>query len=79
MPSSHRRLRALGAQLSRVTASASGAAAPTPFSVSISQDMIDDLNYRLDHTRWPNGQLEGGDWLYGAKLEFMQQLCAHCE
>ena len=71
----HGQLRACFAPLEQHRAAAQGA--PAPFRVEVSQDEIQDINYRLDHTRWPNGQLEGGDWRYGANLEFIQRLCAY--
>lgn len=44
-----------------------------PFQVSISQDILDDLRYRLERTRWPD-EIEGSGWRYGANLAYMKEL-----
>jgi pimeloyl-ACP methyl ester carboxylesterase len=47
-----------------------------PFTLSIPQAAIDDLNRRLDHVRWPEKETVG-DWSQGAPLAKVQALCAH--
>ncbi|MCT1399847.1 epoxide hydrolase [Paenibacillus sp. p3-SID867] len=42
-----------------------------PFRIDIPQAELDNLNTRLDLTRWPD-QLPGSGWNYGAPLEFVK-------
>jgi len=44
-----------------------------PFTININQTVLDDLQARLEHTRWPD-QPQGADWSLGTNLEFMQSL-----
>jgi len=48
----------------------------TPFKLSIPQSEIDDLNARLDRTRWPDRETVE-DWTQGSPLAKVQALCAH--
>lgn len=44
-----------------------------PFRIDIPQAELDNLNARLDLTRWPD-QLPGSGWNYGAPLEFVKPM-----
>jgi len=44
-----------------------------PFKIEVPQPVLDDLHYRLAHTRWPD-QLEDANWDYGTNREYLQQL-----
>lgn len=44
-----------------------------PFKVNISQDILDDLNTRLDITRWPD-EIKESRWSYGTELSYMKEL-----
>jgi pimeloyl-ACP methyl ester carboxylesterase len=48
----------------------------TPFTLNIPQAQIDDLNRRLDATRWPERETVN-DWEQGAPLSKVQALCEH--
>jgi pimeloyl-ACP methyl ester carboxylesterase len=47
-----------------------------PFTLAIPQAEIDDLNRRLDATRWPDRETVA-DWSQGAPLANVQALCDH--
>lgn len=44
-----------------------------PFTISIKQDILEDLRYRLAHTRWPDEASDAG-WAYGMSPGYMQSL-----
>ena len=44
-----------------------------PFTVEIPQADLDDLQYRLAHTRYPL-EAPGDDWAYGAPVSFVREL-----
>ncbi|WP_327129462.1 epoxide hydrolase family protein [Streptomyces sp. NBC_01727] len=44
-----------------------------PFRIAISDDDLEDLHRRLDHTRWPD-QLPGVGWAYGIPLDYLKEL-----
>lgn len=44
-----------------------------PFTVAITQDVLDDLQRRLARTRWPD-EVPGAGWDYGASLSYMREL-----
>jgi microsomal epoxide hydrolase len=46
------------------------------FTLAVSDAAVDDLERRLDATRWIDG-LFADDWAYGTPLAFVQALCAH--
>jgi pimeloyl-ACP methyl ester carboxylesterase len=48
----------------------------TPFKLAIPQADLDDLNRRLDQTRWPEKETVA-DWTQGAPLARVQALCDH--
>jgi pimeloyl-ACP methyl ester carboxylesterase len=47
-----------------------------PFTLGVPQAELDDLNRRLDHTRWP-GKEPVSDWSQGTPLVELQALCAY--
>ncbi|UKS25441.1 epoxide hydrolase [Paenibacillus sp. HWE-109] len=47
-----------------------------PFHIDIPQFDLDDLNYRLSHTRWPDA-LAGAGWKYGVSLSYVKELAAY--
>ena len=44
-----------------------------PFSVNISQHVLDDLKDRIKATRWPD-EITGSGWSLGANLSYMKEL-----
>jgi pimeloyl-ACP methyl ester carboxylesterase len=48
------------------------------FRIAIPQADLDDLHYRLSHTRWPNAMPDAG-WKYGVSLEYVKQLADYWE
>jgi len=48
----------------------------TPFTLAIEQSALDDLNRRLDQTRWPDKETVE-DWSQGSPLAKVQTLCEH--
>lgn len=47
-----------------------------PFTIQIPQADLDDLQARLERTRWPN-QLPGVGWSRGVPLDYLQELVAY--
>lgn len=48
----------------------------TPYTINVSQEILDDLRERLQETRWPTGYTEVG-WSYGADIDYMKALVNH--
>ena len=46
----------------------------SPFTISIPEDVLDDLRQRLARTRWPDA-VDGAGWDYGADLGYVKELC----
>ena len=46
---------------------------PSPFTVNIAQDTLDDLRRRLAHTRWTDGIKDAG-WDYGTNVDYLRTL-----
>ncbi|NOU98669.1 epoxide hydrolase family protein [Paenibacillus planticolens] len=46
------------------------------FQIQISDEVLDDLQYRLNHVRWPD-QVEGAAWEQGTELSYLQSLVAY--
>ena len=46
------------------------------FSIQIKQEVLDDLNYRLDHFRWPD-QLKDSVWERGTEKEYLRSLVSY--
>jgi pimeloyl-ACP methyl ester carboxylesterase len=51
-------------------------AAPCPFTIEISDTILDDLRACLSRTRWPD-QIDGSGWEYGTDRSYLRELCAH--
>ncbi|NSL85763.1 epoxide hydrolase [Chitinophaga sp. Mgbs1] len=49
-----------------------------PFSINIPQNILDELQVRLKHTRLPD-EKEGSGWEYGANLAYMKDLMHYWE
>jgi pimeloyl-ACP methyl ester carboxylesterase len=47
-----------------------------PYTINVSQDVLDDLQKRLKRTRWPD-QVEGAEWSYGTNLDYLKELIAY--
>jgi len=47
-----------------------------PFRIQIPQTDLDDLNRRLDHTRWPD-ELPGVGWTYGVPVSYLMGLAEY--
>ncbi|MGL4609838.1 MAG: epoxide hydrolase family protein [Trueperaceae bacterium] len=45
----------------------------TPFTINVSQEVLEDLQYRLANTRWPD-EADGAGWEYGTNLGYMKEL-----
>lgn len=46
------------------------------FHIEIPDQVLQDLKFRLDHTRWPN-QIIGSDWGRGTKKDYLQPLLSY--
>ena len=44
-----------------------------PFEISVSDEVLDDLNRRLETVRWPD-EIPGTDWDYGSNLGYLKEL-----
>ena len=47
-----------------------------PFRINIPQAVLDDLERRLELTRWP-GEVEGAGWDYGTNLMYLKELVGY--
>ena len=47
-----------------------------PFRIEIPDAQLEDLNARLDRTRWPEKETVG-DWSQGIPLAYVRELCAY--
>ena len=47
-----------------------------PYEVHISNDVLEDLKYRLGRTRWPD-EIVDSDWDYGSNLAYIRELCGY--
>jgi len=46
------------------------------FTIQIKQEVLDDLNYRLDHFRWPD-QLKDAGWERGTEIDYLRSLVSY--
>ena len=44
-----------------------------PFQIAVPQEILDDLQERLERTRWPD-EVQDADWRYGSNLRYMKEL-----
>jgi len=49
-------------------------AAISPFRIAVSDDVLEDLRFRLRRTRWPEAELVD-DWSQGAPLKWIKDVC----
>ena len=49
---------------------------PRPFAIDVPQEVLDDLQRRLDATRWPRA-IPGTGWDYGADVDYVRELCGY--
>ena len=47
-----------------------------PFTITVPDDLIDDLHARLRNTRWPEAELVD-DWSQGTPLAYVQEVCEY--
>ena len=47
-----------------------------PFTVSVSDETLEDLRNRLNQTRWPD-EIEDSEWDYGSNLAYIRELCQY--
>jgi hypothetical protein len=47
-----------------------------PFRIQVPQSDLDDLNERLNHTRWPD-ELPGVGWERGVPVGYLKELAEH--
>jgi len=47
-----------------------------PYKINVSEEVLTDLNRRLDNTRWPE-QVENAGWDYGSNTEYIRELCSY--
>jgi microsomal epoxide hydrolase len=50
--------------------------APRPFSLHVADEVLADLQARLERVRWPD-QAPGAPWQYGADLTYLRSLVTH--
>src|SRR5215218_1925103 len=43
-----------------------------PFTVHVADEVLDDLRYRLEHTRWPL-DVANEDWRYGTNRDYLME------
>jgi microsomal epoxide hydrolase len=43
-----------------------------PFTIEIADEVLSDLQQRLQRTRWPD-EIQGAGWDYGTNREYLQQ------
>ncbi|HEX9025385.1 MAG TPA: epoxide hydrolase [Clostridium sp.] len=46
------------------------------FHIKVSNEVLEDLKYRLDHVRWPD-QLEGSAWERGTEINYLKSLISY--
>ena len=50
---------------------------PRPYKLHIADDVLADLNARLDRVRWPDEPPEGEPWQFGTNLSYLRELVAY--
>jgi Epoxide hydrolase N terminus len=46
------------------------------FHIQVSNEVLDDLKYRLEHVRWPD-QLEDSGWEQGTEIGYLRSLVSY--
>lgn len=49
---------------------------PDKIILQVEQPVLDDLNYRLRHTRWPD-EIANSEWSYGTSRAYLQELIGY--
>lgn len=44
-----------------------------PYFVNVHQEILDDLNLRIENTHWPD-EINNSGWNYGANLQYMKTI-----
>ena len=44
---------------------------PEPFTISVPEEVLEDLRTRLARTRWPD-EIPDSGWQYGSNLQYMK-------
>lgn len=47
-----------------------------PYSVNVTQEILDDLKLRIKNTRWPD-EIDNSQWNYGANLSYLKELSSY--
>ena len=47
-----------------------------PYRVEVPQEVLDDLSWRLERTRWPDEIVDSG-WDHGSNLAYIKELCEY--
>ena len=47
-----------------------------PFKINVAQDVLDDLQNRLEHIRWPD-EVQDSGWDYGTNRSYLKSLAAY--
>jgi hypothetical protein len=47
-----------------------------PFEINVSNDLLADLKFRLQNTRWPEAEIVD-DWSQGVPLRWMREICQY--
>src|SRR5215467_5661315 len=47
-----------------------------PFAIEVSEDVLDDLRWRVKRTRWPD-QIPGIGWDQGTELHYLRELLTY--
>ena len=42
-----------------------------PYTISVSDEALEDLQHRLAHVRWPD-EIPGAEWDYGSNLDYIR-------
>lgn len=47
-----------------------------PYTIHVEDEVLDDLKFRLERTRWPE-PIRGSGWEYGSNIDYIKELCAY--
>ena len=47
-----------------------------PFTINVSDSVLEDLQKRLSLTRWPD-EIPGSGWGYGTNLDYLKELVTY--
>ncbi len=69
-------LSAVVTAMSQLQSESQGERRARPFTIDVSDDILDDLRQRLQRTRWPDAETVD-DWSQGAPLAYVQEICRY--